>query len=633
MCGIVGIVSLKRPVDRDALVRMRDALRHRGPDSAGEWVAADGAVGLAHRRLRILDLTAAGHQPMTDAAEQTWIVFNGEIYNFQILRRELEAAGYTFRSTGDTEVLLNAYRHWGTDCLARLNGMWAFAIWDAARRQLFFARDRVGKKPLYYSHTPGRLSIASQATALALDPAVDFSLDLPALNSYLALGYIPGEQCVVRPSRKLPPAHAAVYDVAGDTLKTWRYWQPPAAPAPGAMAEADGGALVDELESLLGESVRMRLISDVPLGVLLSGGVDSSLVTALAARHCRGRIRTFTIRFPGDARYDEGPYARRVAQHFATDHLEIEAAPATLGLLPELAAYFDEPLADSSLLPTYLVSRLTREHVTVALGGDGGDELFGGYSHYPQNLRLQQKWHWVPSAFWRGMASAARRLPPGLKGRNFGLSLAGGPLQRQIHGTPYFDVDLRRRLFRLDVLGELGGALDAPERWLAERWSLGTGALDRMTRLDFLSYLPDDILMKVDRASMALALEVRAPWLDVALMEFAFRAVPAEWKVQGATRRRLQRALAQRLLPPDLDLDRKQGLSIPMDRWLREPSGIALLNDCLLAKEALPWFRREAIETLIAGELKGRANGARLFALLMLAHVVSRLRDLGVGGG
>lgn len=621
MCGIYGIASLDRAVERGALERCRDLLSHRGPDDAGVWIADGGGVGLAHRRLSVIDLSPAGHQPMLASDGRLAIVFNGEIYNFRELRAELEKLGSRFVSASDTEVLLAAYRAWGVECLAKLNGMFAFVIHDAGAADrapsLFFARDRAGEKPFYYVAERTRFEFSSELKGLSRRG----ELDLNALNHYLALGYVPAGLCLARGVRKLPPAHAGRLDLATFDLKVWKYWSLPAN-EPDARASPE--SLAEEARKLLFDSVRMRLESDVPLGVLLSGGLDSSLVVAAAARQSPRPVRTFTITLPGSA-LDESRHAGIVARHFGTEHHELPLADDGLAAFDAFAPLIDEPLADSSLIPAFLVSRLTRRHVTVALGGDGGDELFGGYTDYVAALRDHRRTSWMPLPMLRALADAAGRLPAGVRGRNRLFSLRGGAHRQIVWGSPYFDLALRRKLYSSDVLAELGGGLAAPERHLSNLYETGRDPVDSMTRTHFGSILPDDFLVKVDRASMAVALEMRAPFLDHRLLEFAFGRVPSEWKVSGGERRRLQKLLARKLLPPALDLDRKQGFSIPLDDWLRA-------DGCRRVREhaqALPAFlSRAEIDALIIGLERGRANGARLHALMVLG---AALRNLGSG--
>jgi asparagine synthase (glutamine-hydrolysing) len=611
VCGIYGLAGTK-PLDISEVMRRRDLLSHRGPDDAGSWVSGDGRIALAHRRLSIIDLSPAGHQPMAMDDGRLVIIFNGEIYNHRALRSELEGIGCSFRGHSDTEVILAAYRQWGMQCIERLNGMFAFALYDAGGAAsgpaLFLARDRAGEKPLYYTLSQGRFEFASELKALGAESRIDAQ----AVNHYLALGYIPGSLSLLESVQKLPAAHAARLDLGRFTLETWRYWRLPAC-QPDTGAGADD--LADQAQALLQDSVALRLQSDVPLGVLLSGGLDSSLVVAAAARASSTPVKTFTIAIPGSS-LDESAHAAKVAHHFSTDHHRLELDQSSLAVIDELAPLVDEPLADSSLLPAYVVSGLTRRHVTVALGGDGGDELFGGYRDYAHALADQARLGWVPGTVFRASAALAAQLPAGVRGRNRIASLRGGPLQQIIWGSPYFDVALRRRILRDDYAAQLGSALEAPEEGLLALFAGGAGAMDRMTRTHFGSILPDDFLTKVDRASMAHGLEMRSPFLDHRLIEFCFSKVPEHWKVSGGETRRLQKHLAKRMLPATLDLNRKQGFSIPVDEWLRAEAPGRLSERF----DGLPDFiRRAEVQALIRGLHAGRANGARLYALLMLA--------------
>ncbi len=586
-------------------------MRHRGPDGAGEWWSDDGRVGLGHRRLAIIDLSPSGIQPMADAAAELRIAFNGEIYNFLDLRKELTALGHVFRSHSDTEVILNAYRQWGTDCLAHLSGMFAFALYDDRTKQLFLARDRAGEKPLFYAMTADGLRFASELKALMLAPESVRRIDPEALDCYLTLGFVPGNLCILHGVRKLPPAHAMTVDVATAKVTVWRYWRLPECMAPAVTKEIDENALLHELEALLEDSVRRQLVADVPVGVLLSGGIDSSLVAAMAARTA-SRVKTFTIRFPGYAKYDETAHARLIARHFQTDHSELDAEESTVELLPRLARQFDEPVVDSSMIPTYLVSRLVREHCTVALGGDGGDELFGGYPHYSRLLWAQDKFAGIPRILRSAVAAPLKgALPIGFKGRNW-LDALSADFKNELPMTAYcFDRDLRRRL--------LSGApfFGVPaEQLRARRVPEAADLLQRSTRMDFENYLAEDILVKVDRASMLSSLEVRAPFLDFRLVEFAFGRVPSHLKASATTRKVLLKRLAARILPAEFDRERKQGFSIPLPFWLRSGPWLEYFRQVLLDADAC-LFDRKAVSQLLAGQAKGRANTERLFALVL----------------
>ncbi len=619
MCGIVGVAS-SRPVAASVpLARMRDALRHRGPDEEGLWWSADGRCGLAHRRLAVLDLSATGRQPMADAEGTLHLSYNGEIYNHRALRDELAARGHRFRGGSDSEVVLAAYREWDTGCLERFDGMFAFALHDAARDRLFLARDRIGEKPLFLRHDEGALAFASELKALLADPSCPRRLELPALDFYLAYGYVPGARSILQGFQKLPPAHGLIYEPRVDRVRTWRYWSlPEPPPERAAITEAQQQ---DRLEALLAESVRLRLAADVPVGVLLSGGIDSSLVTALAARSCGSRLRTFTVSVPGDAEHDEAPFARLVARHFGTEHTEVVAEPASLDLLPELARQYDEPMADSSMVPSYLLSRAVGRHGKVALGGDGGDELFGGYPHYNWLRRADALRRILPAPARRWLGAAASRvLPPGTRGRNHLIGLAGDAAHGIAHVNLYFDRSLRRRLLRLPLPEDA----PPPEAWRASLVRPGLSPLQQATRADLLSTLPEAYLVKIDRASMLASLEVRSPWLDHRLVEFAFR-LPDELRCGPEGRKRLPKRLARKLLPSGLPLERKQGLTMPFDRWLREGEGaIAAILD-----EADPQlFDRGVVRELLRAERRGYRNAQRLFAL---AFFQLWQREYGVG--
>jgi asparagine synthase (glutamine-hydrolysing) len=611
MCGIVGIMDSRPVADADLLATMRDTMRHRGPDDAGLWWDGRRQVGLAHRRLSIIDLSPGGHQPMTDESGQLVLVYNGEIYNYRQLREELTAKGHQFRSASDTEVILEAYRAWGTDCVARLNGMFAFALYDVGARRLFFARDRAGQKPLYYLHDGDRLVFASELKAIMADPGFRRQIDLEALDHYLAYGYVPGSLCILKGVVKLPPAHCLTCGLGRREAKIWRYWQLPDPPADQpARSEEE---LLDEYHELLRDSVRRRLVADVPVGILLSGGIDSSLITAMAAEVSSTPVKTFTIAFPGAGRFDEAPYARLVAEHFGTEHTELTAEQANVDLLPELAAQFDEPMADSSMVPTYLVCRLIRRYATVALGGDGGDELFGGYPHHSWTQQQQRLRRFIPPPL-RQMARRAARwmMRPGRKGRNYVLGALSSLPQSIAQINTYCDESLRRRLLAPVCAGH-PPRHRSPEAFKADLCAPGRTPLQLATTVDFATYLPEDILVKVDRASMLTSLEVRAPFLDYRLIEFAFGRLGDSLRATVRGRKILSRRLARRVLPAQLDLKRKQGFSLPLQEWFKGKWGDYCRD--VLAEADTALFDRDTINTLIADQQRGRFNTQRLFAL------------------
>lgn len=617
MCGILGLASIFSNDKSDTLILQRDAMVHRGPDDAGVWWSADLRVALAHRRLAIVDLSPGGHQPMLAANGRYCITFNGEIYNFQELRQILVAKGYIFRSSSDTEIILAAYEEWGIDCLQYLNGMFAFGLYDADKQQLFLARDRVGEKPLFYQLTQKSILFASELKALMADPAFPRRLNLDALDCYLASGYVPGELCILQGVKKLPPAHALTFDLNSGRTRIWRYWQIPDSPTHDSSdSPANTEALLDELECLLERAVKRQLVADVPVGILLSGGVDSSLTTAMAAQAV-SNVKTFTIRFPGYGHYDETEHARLIAQHFDTDHIELEAEPSTIELLPLLARQFDEPMVDSSMIPTYLVCKLARRYCTVVLGGDGGDELFGGYLHYSRLLRIQERLGWLPYALRRaGAGLASDYLPSGFKGRNWlrALDYDIG------HGLPpipniFFSPSERRRLVRQDlrdrqIIGK------AAEHLRLRCIPLESDLLQRATRMDFANYLPEDILVKVDRASMLTSLEMRAPWLDYHIVEFAFGKIPASLRATTAGRKVISKLLAQRLLPAKFDVNRKWGFSIPLSTWLKEKNWSDFFQQILLESDS-QFFCKDYVKKLFDKRTKGGITTERLFGLVL----------------
>jgi len=610
MCGIVGICGSQINQDETLCISMRDTLHHRGPDDSGIWKSSDGSTLLGHRRLSIIDLSPAGHQPMSDTQGRYTVVFNGEIYNFQDLRDELLSFGHNFRTENDTEVILEAYRRWGERCVDHFNGMFAFALYDADRDVLFAARDRAGEKPLFYWHYGDKLVFASELKALMHHPELPRRLDHAAMNFYLTYGYVPWDMCIIKNVRKLPQGHALLFERRKNRVSVYRYWTLPETRS----GQSDTRALLIEYRELLTDAVRRQLVADVPVGILLSGGLDSSLITAIASRISEKPVKTFTVSFPGHGGFDEEPYARAIADYFGTEHTTIPAAEASLELLPELARQYDEPIADSSMIPTFLVSRLIQQHAKVALGGDGGDELFGGYPHYSWLLNHETARRCIP-VWGRSLISygAGRYLPTGFRGRNYILGLKGGVHHGIACVNLFFDSLYRRKIF-LPFRAYPPDLLEKPERFKIEAVQSDHTILQHATAVDFVSYLADDLLVKVDRASMLNSLEVRAPFLDYRLIEFAFSKVPDSLRVQGSNRKILSRLLARELLPGKHDLKRKQGFTIPLAKWFENGWG-AYMKSVLLDSDA--WFDKKVVTQLFKDQENGLANTQRLFALTM----------------
>lgn len=604
MCGIVGIAALG-DFERDpSLEAMRDTLRHRGPDDQGIWRSDNRRVALGHTRLAVLDLSPAAHQPMVDRTGKLVIAFNGEIYNHAELRSLLETGGVRFRSRSDTEVVLEAYRAWGRDALRRLRGMFAFALYDDTNSTLLLARDRAGEKPLFYRHDSTGLWFASELKALLADPAAPRRLNLAAADSYFAYGYVSGSACILEGYRKLPPGHSLTIDLTTGRTALVRYWALPEPPS--AASSCDANELVERLERLLIASVRRQLVADVPVAVLLSGGLDSSLITAAAVQSFDD-LKTFTVTFPGHTSFDEAPYARLVANHFGTDHTEMPLEPMEVEFLPKLARQFDEPIADHAIIPTAVLARMVRSSATVALGGDGGDELFGGYGHYSFLHRLAQARSWIPSPVRSEIGRLATRLPVGIRGRNHLIGLSGDLANSIAHVNVYFDGYSRRALVPSLVPRAEGlrAALCDPRLSLVQQ----------ATRADFCSTMVDGYLVKVDRASMLSSLEVRCPLLDQELVEFAFGHVPDSLRATATRRKVLLQMLGSRMLPSSLDMKRKQGFTIPLSAWFKGKWGVYIEEVLMNAKPG--FFDQRQLASMVRHQGGIRSNASRLFALTM----------------
>ena len=602
MCGICGIATAQGDADAEALRAMSEQLVHRGPDSGGEHL--DGQVALAARRLSIIDLEG-GDQPIANEDGSCVVVQNGEIYNYPELRRELERAGHAFHTRCDTEVHLHLYEEHGIGFAERLRGMFAVAIWDAPRRRLVLARDRYGIKPLYYRHLGGELRFASEVRALPRG-----EIDLDALEAFLAFNSIPAPYSIFREIRKLPAGHVLVWENGEITLE--RYARP--APAsPDELRDGDEAELVEELRARLRDSVRAHLLSDVPVGVLLSGGVDSATLAALAAEATPEPVHTFTIGF-AERSFDERDDARLVAERYGTEHHELLVRPEPELLLRALADAFDEPFADSSALPTYLVSQLAAQHVKVALSGEGGDELFGGYYTYAADLVADRlaPFARVARPLVEALPSSSRKASLDYKAKRFVRAAHLPPLERH-HGW--------KEIFSADARAELRGgraSFDPVDVYRA-RYAETGGApeLARLQDVDFGVYLVDDLLVKTDRASMAHSLEARVPFLDPLVTNLAF-ALPTRLKVRGLAKKVLLRKAAEPLLPREVVHGRKRGFSIPAAAWLRgelEPFARELLSGETLNQQG--FFRPEPVGRLLDEHVAGHEDWSRqLWGLL-----------------
>ncbi len=628
MCGITGAAwtDPARAIDPHTLSRMTDVLRHRGPDDEGHYASdvqthhyagAVAGVALGHRRLSIIDV-AGGRQPLSNEDETVWIVFNGEIYNFQDLRRRLDGSGHTFRTHSDTETLVHLYEDDGIDFLQHIEGMFALAIWDARRRQLVLARDRLGKKPLVYRHDPDRLLFASELKSLLQVADVPRDIDPAAVDEYLAYQYVPHPNTIFRGIRKLPPAHYAIYSDGG--LKVGCYWKPDFSQQinrPAAEYRA-------ELRETMTAAVEKRLQSEVPLGAFLSGGIDSSIVVALMQKLSQDRVKTYSIGFPV-AEFDETSYAREVARHLGTDHHEERVEPDSVGILPKLMWYYDEPFGDSSAIPTYYVAQMTRQHVTVALSGDGGDELFAGYKRYlavrlgatfdrlPAPLR-----HVLAGRFWQRLPSSERQRTLVRRFKRFTAGLAQSGERRYFDWVSIFNEAQRAELYSDDFLAQLPDS--DPFDFLKSAFQLmrGRDPVTAASLVDLVTYLPCDLMTKVDIATMAHGLECRAPFLDRQVVELAI-GMPLELKLRGRRGKRILLETFGPLLPRSLLNRSKMGFGVPLGHWfrneLRDYSHEVLLDPATLARG---FFRPQAVRRLLADHGSGVFDHSyRLWSLLV----------------
>lgn len=618
MCGITGFAALShaaRPVpDAAVLKRMCDAIVHRGPDDEGQ--RHDGRVGLGMRRLSIIDL-AGGHQPIANEDETVFTVFNGEIYNFRELRHELQSRGHTFRTNTDTEVIVHGYEEWGADFVQHLNGMFAIAVYDVTKGILLLTRDHVGIKPLYYAITKDHLAWGSEIKSLLASGLVERELDLDALGQFIAWEYCPGEMTLFRAVRKLLPAHTLQLDLNTGKVVVSRYWRPPIAHENGSRSDE---AWLDEVDAALQNAVRRQMVSDVPLGAFLSGGVDSSLIT-----HAMGNATTFSIGFD-DSSYNELEHSERVANHLGVEHVTEVIQENVLDLFGKLMHFMDDPIADSSIFPTFLVSRLARQQVTVSLSGDGGDELFGGYETYLAS-EFARKYDALPRTLRKGLIepSAGLLRPTAAKKGiiNKGLRfLEGVQHASKLDHTRwrlFLSAELKARLFTPDAVGAMHTRLSSHVVELFEE-ARARSPLASSLYVDTLSYLPDDILAKVDRMSMAVSLETRVPFLDKEVVELAFQ-VPDSLKIRDGKSKWILKKVAERYLPEEIVNRPKEGFSVPLKHWIKR--GKRTLLDELLSRERIESgsiFCWPEVERLKTEHLSGQRNNSHQLWAMMMFH-------------
>ena len=634
MCGIAGIFDIHSTPERSLIEKMARVMTHRGPDGEGYFM--DATVALGHRRLSIIDLEG-GKQPLCNEDKTVWITFNGEIYNFQRLRNELLDKGHRFNTHSDTEVIVHAYEEYGVKCLDRFRGMFAFAIWDKRNNVLFMARDRVGKKPLYYYLGKDKFIFASELKAILQDKNVKRELNTKALLDYLTYHYIPFPETIFKGICKLPPGHfmevraESVKAVEGEekggskqnklSARIIQYWDVKYEPDY-SLSESNW---CEALREKLKEAVRMRLISDVPLGAFLSGGIDSSTVVALMSQVQDTPVKTFSIGFK-EEEFSELEYARRVAGQFGTEHHEFIVEPDAIDILPKLAWEFDEPFADSSAIPTYYVSKIAREHVTVILSGDGGDETFAGYRRYLW-AKDMQKYDWLPplaKKVFFGIPAAL--LPEGMKGKGMLKHMSQDPFERYAGLNTFGDPDYLGNIFSNDLIDELtqGRTIRLPDHLHLKNYYDNCNTDDYLTRIQYVdtkSYLAEDILTKVDRASMLCSLETRAPLLDHEVVELAAR-IPSSLKIKnGETKYILKRAM-NGILSDEILNRRKMGFGVPLVHWFKKDL-IQYAQEVLLSRETKERgiFNQKYIQTILDNHQKrGRDLSARIWALLFFEH-------------
>ena len=607
MCGIVGAISLNSTLDKRELRNAANAIRHRGPDFQGEWWSEDGRIGLAHQRLSIIDLDSSANQPMMNSDKSAIIIFNGEIYNFKLLKSELSKAGFSFSTQSDTEVLLTAYKYWGKDCVNHLEGMFAFAILDFTNQEFFLARDPAGEKPLYIYNTNNQFLFASEIKALFQFSLFKKQINFESLEYALMYGYVPSGSSIFFNLFKLFPGESATYSLSTGKLDRQKFWTMNGVANSKQVSEEEW---ILECESLLSESIQHQLFADVPVGILLSGGVDSSLLTAIAAKF-HNQLKTFTVTFKGQGKFDESEYARLISNTFSTQHHEIEAEDINPQILPSIAAQFDEPMFDSSAIPAYYVTKAIRSYCSVALGGDGADEVFGGYSSYVTALKYSRFAEFLPISVTKAMSNYLfNALPEGYKGKNI-LSFLSADYKHSIPVQPAYFMPTTIS----QIIGNQSSNLLNGYALRTSQIFKGDDLLTRCMRMDFEQYLPEDILVKMDRMSMLNSLEVRSPFLSKKILNFS-QTLPNNLKADTQSSKILLRMLAKKILPPQFDLKRKQGFSIPLKKWLHQPEWNNYFKEILLDSSCS--FNKNLVSKLFTDHEAGRSNNERLYALVML---------------
>jgi asparagine synthase (glutamine-hydrolysing) len=620
MCGIFGISLSSTQISQSLFRESLELIHHRGPDKTGEFFHEDQDIALGHKRLSIIDLSDQASQPMSSIDGRHKVIFNGEIYNYNEIRSELNNLGCKFNSSSDTEVLLNAYIYWGPECVEKFRGMFAFAIYDQVKKIIFLSRDRAGEKPLFYAVTDGDLFFGSE-----IKPLINYSEKLSSINknsfSYLFQnGYTPKGESIFSEIFKLKAGHSLTFDLEKRNYLIKKYWQIAAA-ANKRFRYQNEDHLVKELEKRLEESVELQLNSDVPVGILLSGGLDSSLITAIASR-LKDKIDTFTVSFAGHGSFDEAPYAKEISDTFQTNHHLLVTSDINPEIIEKLTYFYDDPMFDPSIIPSYLISEAISENFKVALSGDGGDELFGGYNHYSKLLKLKNLAYFFPLKIRKLINLVTQNiLPIGTKGRKTIELFSTDFLNSLANINEFFSQSEQEDFFYLSRLTNLYDGGKSSQ----EIASVSNDYLFSLTRYDFENYLSEDMLVKMDRASMANSLEIRAPFLDKKLIEYAFYDVPSAYKVSNKNQKILLKKLAEKILPQTFDVNRKQGFAIPLANFLIEEKWKDYFLQTISDSDSNFINKNNCIK-MMRDEVKIYQNAGRLFGLIFFIHWSKRFK-------
>lgn len=608
MCGLLGLVN-NFEINLKEFNSSLKKLSHRGPDNSSLWLSGDKKICFGHNRLSIIDLSINASQPMVDSDNNLVIIFNGEIYNFNEIKASLPK-NCIFKTNSDTEVLLKAYHYWGDSFVKKLNGMFAFAIYDLKKKRIFAARDKAGQKPFFYYFKDDIFIFSSEIKSIIpLIKQNDLNVNVKSLNCLFEFGYVPNENCIINSFKKLPPAHCLIFDLIDKKIEINKYWHiNDLAKKEDSMTSKN---LLSSFIKIFDRSVKRHLTSDVPVGVLLSGGIDSSLVTAFASRHINN-LKTFTVSFPNQKEFNESKYAKTVSSHFSTDHyeLEIDDKVDPTVLLPKLAKQYDEPIFDSSMIPTYLICKEVKKYCKVVLGGDGADELFGGYHYHQRILITQYIKKFFPQKIWNILSSASRLVPVGYRGKFWLESLKYDLKNGLPNVATFFNSFDRQKIFNSTSY--------TPDSSLirSKNFYKSSELIDRVLWTDFLNYLPEDILVKTDRASMINSLELRAPFLDNEVIDFA-QALPNDFKVNKSNKKIFLKELSKLVLPINLDLNRKQGFSIPINIWIRKNYVWKNYFENILFDTDYMFLNKNQIFKIYNNHIKGLNLGEKLFGIVM----------------